>query len=141
MQNEILDFLDDDDGHFLDQCCIPEKGTRERSISPFHRERTGPPLTATHPNEVKENRMLKKQVTFLSSQVTELNRTVRFQERLIDRLLTYLPVSTQEYTALVQKTATTTKSLIRSESRGVVERVDLGLPQDADLEGSRDSLP
>ena len=41
--------------------------------------------------------MLKEQVTFLSSQVTELNRTVRFQERLIDRLLTYLPVSTKEY--------------------------------------------
>ena len=52
-------------------------------------------------------------------------------------------MSTQEYipTALVQKTATTTKSLIRSESSGVVERVDLGLPQDADLEGWRDSLP
>ena len=87
--------------------------------------------------------MLKEQVTFLSSQVTELNRTVRFQERLIDRLLTYLPVSTKEYipTALVQKTTTTTKSSLCSESSGVVERVDLGLPQDADLEGWRDRLP
>ena len=82
--------------------------------------------------------MLKEQVTFLSSQVTELNCTVRFQECFIDRLL-----STQEYisTALVQKTATTTKSSLCSESSRVVERVDLGLPQDADLEGWRDSLP
>ena len=96
VRSEIIDFLEDDDGHFLDQSCVQPGVTRERSISPFLREKTRTQMAAYRADDNVENRMLKEQVTFLSSQVTELNQTVKFQEKLINKLLTYLPDSAQE---------------------------------------------
>ena len=76
--------------HFLENC-VPLTGRRRLSSG---EETPKPPHRfGNAPNSTAEIALLKEHIGFMVNQMAELVQTVRFQKRLIDRLMVYLPVS------------------------------------------------
>ena len=133
--------------HFLNNCLMPTGRRRltsgEQTPEPAHR-------FGDAPNSTTEIALLKEHIGFMVNQMTELVQTVRFQEKLIDRLMAYLPASasvSNEYIpapaptpspapapVYIPTTITKPKPVVRNlSSDTVVERVELGLPRDSEL--------
>ena len=133
--------------HFLENCVPP---TGRKRLSSGEETPEPPHRFGDAPNSTAEITLLKEHIGIMVNQMAELVQTVRFQERLIDRLMVYLPTSasvSNEYVpapaptlapvpvpVYIPTTITKSKPVVRSlSSDTVVERVELGLPRESEL--------